>query len=98
MDEIDAMIAQLVDDGALIVDGMYMDEFTYRFDMKILKEKHPDVYDLIMKDVDETLLELLNYGYVSVEYDEKLEAKFSLTEKGFMAAEEIKKRNGEYYG
>lgn len=92
MDEIDAVIAQLVDDGALIVDGMYLDEFTYRFDMKILKEKHPDIYEIIMKDVDDTLLELLDYGYVSVEYDENLEARFSLTEKGFQAAEELKKK------
>jgi len=83
MDEIDALIAELVDAGALLVDGMILDEFTYRFDMKILKEKYPDIYDIIMEDIDDTMLELLDREYISVEYDENLEAHFSLTEKGY---------------
>jgi len=83
MDEIDALIAELVDAGALLIDGMLLDEFTYRFDMKILKEKYPDVYDIIMEDIDDTMLELLDREYISVEYDENLEAHFSLTEKGY---------------
>lgn len=83
MDEIDALIAEMVDAGALLVDGMLLDEFTYRFDMKILKEKYPDVYDIIMEDIDDTMLELLDREYISVEYDENLEAHFSLTEKGY---------------
>jgi hypothetical protein len=83
MDEIDALIAELVDAGALLIDGMLLDEFTYRFDMKILKEKYPDIYDIIMEDIDDTMLELLDREYISVEYDENLEARFSLTEKGY---------------
>ena len=83
MDEIDALIAELVDAGALLVDGMLLDEFTYRFDMKILKEKYPDIYDIVMEDIDDTMLELLDREYVSLEYDENLEAHFSLTEKGY---------------
>ena len=83
MDEIDVLIAELVDAGALLVDGMLLDEFTYRFDMKILKEKYPDIYDIVMEDIDDTMLELLDRGYVSLEYDENLEAHFSLTEKGY---------------
>ena len=83
MDEIDALIAELVDAGALLVDGMLLDEFTYKFDMKILKEKYPDIYDIVMEDIDDTMLELLDREYVSLEYDENLEAHFSLTEKGY---------------
>ena len=98
MDEIDALIAELVDAGALLVDGMLLDEFTYRFDMKILKEKYPDIYDIVMEDVDETMLQLLNCGYISVEYNESLDATFSLTDKGLQAAEEIKKIKGDYDG
>lgn len=98
MDEIDAIIAELVDAGALMVDGMYLEDFTYRFDMTILKEKFPDIYDLIMADIDETVLELMNYGYVSVEYDENLQAHMSLTEKGYRAAEELKNRKEGYNG
>jgi len=83
MDEIDALIAELVDAGALLVDGMLLDEFTYRFDMKILKEKYPDIYDIVMEDIDDAMLELLDREYISVEYNENLEARFSLTEKGY---------------
>lgn len=81
-DEVDEVIARLVDDGALTVSGMYGEEFTYNVNPDRMKEVFPEFYGLFMNEVNDTLLDLMDQGLVSVEYDENLKPWFSITDKG----------------
>ena len=54
----------------------------FRFNMDILAEVMPELWQQVMEDVDQTLLELFEAGLANVEYDENLEATISLTEEG----------------
>ena len=89
MDNVDKLIAELIDAGALEPEGMLGDEFTYRFDMKILKDQFPEIYDVLIEEMDEELLQLFEEGIMNIEYDENLEVMFSLTEKGRAYAESL---------
>jgi hypothetical protein len=67
----DEMIGWLEEQGALIWDGM--DETgdpMFKFDMDILKDVCPPLYDTLMEDIDNDLLELYKAGLVEIEYDE----------------------------
>lgn len=79
--EIDLYIADLVSQGGieLIVDenGNTFFSITDK-----TKELAPDLYDLIVEELNETVLELYNKGLVNIEYNEELEPLFSLTEYG----------------
>jgi len=50
--------------------------------MDMLKEVLPDLYDTIMEDLDNTMLELYEKGLAEVEYDEQLNAHFKISEEG----------------
>ena len=41
------------------------------------------------EEIDEALMELLNAGYIEVEYNEKLEAAFKITEAGKSVVKDI---------
>lgn len=59
----------------------------YKFNLDILREHVPDMYDLLMEELDNELLELYKKGLVDIEYDENLNAQFSISEKGKIFAE-----------
>ena len=82
MDPIDEDIAYLVDAGALVPHGMDGDEPTYRFVPEILKIVSPELYEIYIDELDQTLMALYEDGIVDVEYDENLNAGFRLTDKG----------------
>lgn len=88
-DAINELIAELVDSGALSIDGMYNEEFTYKVNPEVMKVEFPEFYDLFMSDVEQTMLDLVDKGLAHVEYDENLRALFSLTEEGEKVAEQI---------
>jgi len=78
----DEMIGWLEEQGALIWDGM--DETgdpMFKFDMDILKDVCPPLYDTLMEDLDNDLLELYKAGLVEIEYDENLQARFRASDK-----------------
>jgi hypothetical protein len=84
------MIAYLEEQGALSWDGMDEDgEPLFKFNLDILREIMPPLYDEIMKDIDEDLMILYENGYVDLEYDENLNAMFKISEKGVEWASEM---------
>jgi hypothetical protein len=69
--------------GALILDGVASNgEAVFKFNLDILKEVLPPLYNDIMAELDEDLLTLYKEGLVDVEYDEELNARFKISEKG----------------
>jgi hypothetical protein len=82
-DGIEEMMDYLIQNEALELYGMTDEgEVTYRFNFEILKEKMSGLYDMIMEDINDSVLNLYKEGYVEMEYSENLEAKFKITEKG----------------
>jgi hypothetical protein len=55
---------------------------------ELAKEVAPDLWEAHVAHVDETLLELYDKGLMQVDYDENLEASFSLSEEGMRVARE----------
>jgi len=83
------MMDYLSSHGALELHGMTQDgEITYKFNFEILKEVLPQLHELMMSDMEEEIMELYNKGYVEMEYDENLNARFRLTEAGIKYLEE----------
>jgi hypothetical protein len=88
-DEIDDLIDDLVSLGALIKSGV--DEYgdpVYNINSERMKEVYPSFYDLFMEEVDEVMISLIEKGLVDVEYDEQLNAYFSITPEGKKVLEE----------
>ena len=89
-DEIDSLISDLVELGALVDNGVdAYGETTYTVNAERMREVYPAFYDLFMEEMNETLLSLYDQGLVNIEYDEDLNAHFSLTEEGEKEVERI---------
>jgi len=63
--------------------------------MNIAKKYFPEFYEMLMQDVDDTMLELVKNDLISVSYDENLTASFEITEKGKQVLEAG--NHGEYF-
>ena len=73
----------LLSEGAAFLDGVDEDgEIIYGFNMDILEEVSPDLYQALQNDIDEELLNLYQKGLVNVSYDEELNAIFEVSEEG----------------
>lgn len=84
------IIAYLEEKGALIWDGMAVDgQAMFKFNLEKLKEVMPPLYNQIMEEIDEDLMDLYKADMVEIEYDEELNAKFRLSEKGRKLMENI---------
>jgi hypothetical protein len=84
MSEEDDIIEFLQSQGALILEGVAENgEPVFKFNLEILKEVMPPLYDDIMADIDADLMTLYQEGLVDVEYDENLNAKFKISKKGY---------------
>jgi hypothetical protein len=83
MSEEEEMMQELIEAGAMIVHGV--DEFgeiIYKFNMEILSVFAPPLYEKIMEELDEDLMDLYKMGLVDIDYNENLEASFSISDKG----------------
>jgi len=81
-EETEMLIQYLVDMGAAEWDGM--DEYgerMYKFNMPVLFKVMPKLYDEIMADIDETMMDLYKQDLIEIEYNENLEALFKLGDK-----------------
>lgn len=85
----DEYIGYLVERGALIVSGMENDLVVYNMVPDVMKEVDPELYKVMISEVNEALLGLYEAGLVNVEYDENLNALFTVTEEGARLAEEM---------
>ena len=85
----DKIIGYLEDQGAIIWDGLAPNgEAVFRFDLDRLKDVMPELYDEILADIDNDLMELYKNGLVDLEYDENLNAMFKISDKGMKWANE----------
>jgi len=57
-------------------------EVLFSFDIDVLKEVSPELFDAISSEFDEDLKNLYELGLINISYDENLEANFTITEKG----------------
>lgn len=80
---IEGMIGDLEDQG--VFEWVGMDESGDRIlapNMERMKEVLPDMYDMIMQEMSETLQHLYSLGLVEVEYNENLEPGFRISNAG----------------
>ena len=61
---------------------------------EVLKVVSPELYSAMMEEIDETLLSLYEQGYVNIDYDEDLNAVFSISEDGIEMAEQMINHGG----
>jgi len=89
------VIGYLINVGAAIWDGMDdSGERIFKFNMPLLQEVMPELYDQIMEDIDEVMLDLYERELVEVEYNEELEARFKISEEG---RKELAKYGFDYF-
>jgi hypothetical protein len=82
-DDDQKMIGWLEEQGALVWDGVAENgEPMFKFNLDILKEVLPPLYQILMEDIDKDLMALYQEGLVELEYNENLEAMFKVTDKG----------------
>ena len=90
--EDDEIIGYLEDQGAVIWEGQAENgEAVFKFDLEKLKIVMPELYEEIMSDIDQDLMELYKAGMVEIEYDEDLNAMFRMSKK----AEEFMRKLGK---
>jgi len=78
----DELIGYLEDNGAIIWDGVAPNgEAVFKFNLPRLKDVMPELYKEVMEDIDHDLMALYEQGFVEIEYDEDLNAKFKPTDK-----------------
>jgi hypothetical protein len=88
-EEEDALFAYLMDVGAISIDGMSRDgELLFRIDRDLMREYCPELLEVFNEDLEESLMDLFDKGLVDVQYNENLEAIFSVSNE---AIDEIEK-------
>jgi uncharacterized UBP type Zn finger protein len=82
-EEEDALFTYLMDVGAINIDGVSKDgELLYKIDPDKMKEYCPELLEVFNEDLEESLMDLFNKGLVDVQYNENLEAIFSVINEG----------------
>lgn len=83
MDENEELIGYLMSQDAIYIDGIDKNnEPIYRFNMNVLKAVMPELYETVLEELDNDLIELYKMGLVDISYDEDLNANFKVSEKG----------------
>jgi hypothetical protein len=73
----------LLENGAMEPYGVNeKGEPLYRFNIEVLDQIFPEVAESIREEIDEGLTDLYKMGLIDISYNEKLEATFSISEKG----------------
>lgn len=73
----------LIAEGAAFLDGIDEDgEAIYGFNMDILEEVSPELYQVLIDDMDQELIKLYEKGLIEVSYDEELNAHMTISEEG----------------
>lgn len=88
-DEYSEKLAYYLSIGAVELVGVDEDgEIIYEITEKA-KTEAPELWEMHQEYVDEALIGLYEEGLLTVEYDDNLEAKISLTEEGFEIAKQM---------
>lgn len=92
--EEDSYFQYLLEVGAFEIDGVADNgELMFRPNSEKMKEFAPEMFNMMQEDIQNSLVELYKEGLVDIEYDENLEARFSLSED----AKKEMKRFGFYH-
>jgi hypothetical protein len=82
-DDIEDAIDYLEDVGAFEWVGMDGDgERIPKPNMELIYQHYPELYDMLMSDLENTLMDLYKVGLVNVDYDEDLTPRFEISEEG----------------
>lgn len=80
------LMEYLVEEGAAFFDGVDEDgEPIYKFDMDVLEEIMPELYQALQDDMDQVLINLYQKGLIEISYDEELNAHMKVSEEGKIA-------------
>lgn len=82
-DEIEQFMHYLEDEGVLEWVGMSTDgDRTFVFNFDKMAEIFPELYDAMMQELDDELMNLYQLGFVTIEYDTDLIPQFRITDAG----------------
>lgn len=82
-DDSEEFISMLENEGVLGWVGMAADgDRLMSFDMDKLKNTHPELHEVIIEDINNSIIDLYDKGLVEVEYDEDLKATFTISDEG----------------
>ena len=89
-DRIEMLIDDLVEMGALIKNPEPVDgEFVYNVNAERMEEVFPSFNSIFMQEVEDSMISLFEQGLVTIEYNENLQAMYSLTEAGKNAVDSM---------
>lgn len=82
-EEIYEFLNYMEEEGVLEWVGMTSEgERTFVFNLDKMFEIMPDLYYVMIEELNQELLHLYQLGLVSIEYNENLEARFKISEDG----------------
>lgn len=88
-DEIERRWDELLMEGIIVPECEgFRGEISYTFDLELLKEEEPELYQAHLDEVDSDMIDLYNQGIVSIDLSHK-EPVYDLTAKGRKYAEDI---------
>lgn len=88
-EDTERIIGALEDAG--IMDWTGFDETgdrVYKIDMAKLSVEFPELYDMMMDDMNQDLMHLYEVGLINITYNEDLEPMYEITEEGRKMMEE----------
>lgn len=86
----DAYFAYLLEIGAIEIDGVNENgDLLFRPNSEKMKEYAPEMYEMMMQDINDNLMELYKKGLVKMEYNDNLEPMFDISELGEKALQEM---------
>ena len=91
----------LIDSNAMYATGINDNgEVVYRFNLDILEVVMPELHKVVLEEIDQDLMELYKMGLVDIDYDENLNARFKVSEKGqeYLRSGVLPKGEVEQYG
>jgi len=82
--EFDNYFEELIEIGAVIDTGSLdlMGNPIYKFDLKMLQEVRPDMYEVMIDELDRDLIELYRKGLIDIDYNDQLQATFKINDAG----------------
>jgi len=82
--EFEDYMTELIEQGAIYDTGQIDSngEPIYKFNLSVIKEIRPDMYKVMIDELDNDLVELYRKGLIDIDYNDNLEATFRINEAG----------------
>lgn len=86
----DQYFAYLLEVGAMEIDGVNDEgDLLFKPNPEKMKEYAPEMYEMMMQDINDNLMELYKQGLVKMEYNEDLQPMFDISDMGEKALQEM---------